>query len=390
MLRFLNKKTLFIFIIILSIIIAFSCSLADLKKIVDDPDFKTIWDVEARIPIFEKDTEPISLENYVEDKSLAITVPDIPVGPLVQWPIVFDPLIMPVTGNIAINTDIDIDGGGSDITLEGYYATRTDLLELRIWLTNNTTGATLSINSDCININQVLIENVNCFFGTPVTQNNVLVYTSTNFLDPIQQYYLDLTNTGNPNELDYTIDFDLDNNPALPAYAGPDTYTLHFVMGLNLGSDFSIVGRIINIVPPGVLLFSIDDQAIPIGDIPAEKLKNFKMEFEYNSNLPFDINAFFTFKGSDQIPSPDTFQPIIASGALSPSTYPAVPNEYFYVLSSRNSVNEIQFNGNVLDYGDMKLDIKLRLPTTGAKIRLDMDTIIKVKIIASAEATISL
>ena len=117
-----------------------------------------------------------------------------------------------------------------------------------------------------------------------------------------------------------------------------------------------------------------------------ESIENFKLVFEYESNLPFDLDMDNTFYGSDQTPSPDTFNTAIASGILSASPM----HSYDYVSGFKKSNDKLKFNDNVLDYGNMSLDMELRLPTpTGDKIRLETNTFIRVKVYASCEATIS-
>lgn len=374
--QLLNNNTLLVLIMFLSIIIIsiFSCVINDIKKIASDPDFETKWDVDLRVPIVDYSSTPINLGKFVEDKALNSTEVTVPALP--QWPLALDPAV--INNSIAIDTGIDIDDDSIiDFVLDGYYSQKTNMLEIQIWLTD-TGNTVLPINSDCINIQDISIELNPISFNSPVSKDNKLIYTSTNFLDPADEYYLSL---GGDNALNFSVDIALLDGSS-PNYSG-DTYTLHVKLFFDMGDDFGIIGQIMN----AAVLKNISGQDIPIGDLPAEELDKFNLEFDYESYLPFDLNINTVFHGSEKTPSPNVFTTNIASGVLSTSLL----NGYQYASGINKSDDIFKFSDNVLDYGDMKIDLQLTFPApTGTQIRLDTNTIIKVKIVASAEATISL
>ena len=378
--KILKELSVFLlFVLVFFIISIFSCTLTNIKEIADDPDFNPKWDVDIRVPIVDYSESPITFESYVKGKALDSPEVSIPVLK-VAWPIAYDP--DEIEGHMLVENGIDIDDDSiDDFVIDGYYKTDPNTLEAQIWLTDNSNNNILEISSDCINIESITIEGTAINFGTPTSANNILIYTSTNFLDPANEYYLDLADSGAADQLDFSVDIELLNGSS-PSYPSGD-YTLNIKLAFNLGDDFGVVGEITN---PGVLK-SIPNKDIPLNDLPVDSITNFKLEFEYESNLSFGLNINNIFYGSDQTPSPDTFNTTIAPGVLSTS----VMHGYQYVTSINDSMDEFQFNGNIIDYGDMSIDLELRLPApTGDKIRLDTDTLIKFKVIASGESTISL
>jgi hypothetical protein len=371
--RFFKKSTLSFFLIILSffIIFYFSCTITEIAKIASDPDFDPEWDVDLRALVVDYSTSPISFESYVKDKALnSISLSQ---GGIAEWPpSVAIPDLTQISSIVVTPIDIDNDTV-DDFNIDGYYKEDPNMLRIQIWLTDSANNI-LPISSSDITITSVIIEGATINFESTSTTDNKLNYYSTNFLNSSAGYYLDL---GGDNDVDYDITIHV--NTGTPVY-NSDTYTLYVVLSFNLEDDFGVAGQIIG----NGILKSAANQPIPINNLPLEAIKDFHLEFEYDSNLPFDLNITNTFHGSDQTPSPDNFSTVIDSGVLSTRT------GYNYVSDLNYSTDSFKFDDNILDYGNMSVDLEIRLPGSSPLILLETDSFIRIRVIASGEATISL
>lgn len=372
------KKILF-FLLITSffiLIFTFSCPIAEIKKIADDPDFKAKWDTSLRALVVDLNK---SMREDVEGKTINVYAPALN---LPSWPINQSSDLTAVINNVDISgiVDIDVDGiGGNDFEIQGIYSKNASLI-LRVWYDLG------YIDNNQITITYITIEGVQynlVYSGRDI--NNKLVYTATNFLDSSNEYYLDFINGGSPRtQLNINaFPVTLNNTPATPSYGAG---TLNFEAQIGLG-NYGVVGTIIQQAE----LYNESNLEIPINGLPVKSLDNFKLEFEYTSNLPFTLDMEVTFHGTGIPPSPPNFNSVINSGILSTSPL----HGYQFVSTSNISIDEFKFNDDILDYGNMSLDIKLIMPdgTVGlptSAVRLDMNYNIKVKVIASADATISL
>ncbi|MCK4795923.1 MAG: hypothetical protein KAT05_01005 [Spirochaetes bacterium] len=375
-----KKLVLYLFVIILSIsfVMTFGCSIQSLIDLANTniKDMNPKWDIEISLPLLDN---TISLEDNME--TITIGPYDETIDSIPQWPapiLGFD-LSYDLSGSlVGENLTIDFDDDGSDdFVMEAFRSTDASLV-LKIWLTNNA-DVTLDVSPDDFSIGTFKIEGVEYFLGTPIIEDKVLVYTAANFLDPTEDYYFDLAGDAahDPAAIDvesFKIALIPDNTPD---YTGANPYALIFQLIFTIG-QYEAVGTIIN----DVNLYEKEEIPIPLNET-FERIENFKFDFEFETKLPLAIGMNMTFNG-DTTPDPCNYDVTIDAATCSQGIH----NDW-YSTGVKLSESSLGFKENIIDYGDMNMDFRIKLQKSSRKIRLSTSDYLSIKINAKGEATIS-
>lgn len=359
-------------ILLFSCILFFiGCALYDIYKLANDKrDMDPKWDNEVTVKILKKE---ISIKDYIKDiniPSFYQTVPN-----LLQWPISVGEIEYP-----GISEDIDISGvnkydfdndGTNDFYIKGIRG-KNLTFTLIVWLTTTSDPSTILpfTSTSSIDLQYVTIEGRNYTFNSPtIDSQGRLIYTPNNFPDPIVDYYINFEGDSEKNA-------DLLNVPEVrvhliptsgtPEYPQilPDSYTLHVQVDFSV-VDFDVVGEISNSCSVDIG----DISNIPLSDMlegGVLKVNKLLLNLNFSNSTPFEIDLSGNFTASNKTPDPENYLINISSGNLAMHPNFSGYNNYWYVVSSKDSSGTIIVD-KPLQYDDLEMTVNTSINSLAGK-----------------------
>lgn len=365
-----NSFSFLILLLTLSFVIFFGCSLPAWIGIFNEgfDDISLEYDNSIKLPILRRD---VLLDAFFNERPIANYITNI--SSIMQWPVATDATFdydqIGIVSQVETTTDFDPADGTPDFVIEGFRSTNATL-ELRIWLTNNS-DVTLDIDPADVTVNSLKVEGVYYTFGSGTKDNNVLVYVSGNFLDPAEDYYLDLK--GDPSQDGTRLDVEEFlirlNSSATPTHTADVPYTLRMALDFDFGSNYEVVGTIINEAV-------VYQEVQPISDMfeAFSAVENFKFDFIFNNDLPMDLSIDLIFTGTDRTPDPSLKSTKVISGQLVQNAM----HGYWYSNLPRETKTVFGFAHDVKSYGKLDMDVKFIIISSPDKLRLSTTGVLEI------------
>ncbi len=364
-------------------VIFYSCSIYDWVNAANNTDkIKPKWNTNIILPVIDK---TVVLKDYITNTSFTPDSQNLPVGTAIQtWP--QDSIAPPANTlpmpafSLPFASTVDLNGDGSnDFNLDGVHSDNFKIvMELTLLAPDGTT--ILDLEPGDISMPPAInIESTTFSIGPAAKSGNELFYNLTDASNSLM--------FGGDGKIDIgTFDLTLNEvNPADVRYTIGDLtkqFTIKIDVSVYLGNDYGIIGSILS---TGTF-FSAPFSNIPVDQIPFSSLKNFRIEFNFDSSLSTAFDMHMNFSADNVIPNPSSFDMAVNSGNLSLSSL-----GYYFVNSSETTDSGVVFEDNVLNYKNFGLDYQINLPNpaTGEEILLSTDSTMHIRVNIRADSTIT-
>jgi len=238
----------------------------------------------------------------------------------------------------------------------------------------NSPTVKLPMSPKQIAVTRVVIDGQTVIFTNPVRDvlNNELIFVSTNFPNPSNDYYFsfggDLTaDYDNINIETFEVALKDNTEDAWAVYPFDDVegYVINLNAKFAIGNSFEIACTIDNTID----VFTVPSQNLPLSMLSAfiTKLKPFGLIFDFKSKLPVDMALVPSFTASDLtsdlilVDKNNSSTALVPRGTISYRNLIGPSPDFGYASDYTNSTTTIATTYDILSVGSVNMELTVKL-----------------------------